>query len=83
MNRKTHYPIIHTQIKIFTVSSEDQKVCIDKAVFGSIPERILIDIVKNVAFVGSTSTNQFHIHHYDKTHICYMQMGFSTFPSHS
>ena len=31
------------------------------------PDRILIVLVKNAAFVGSASTNPFHFHHYDMT----------------
>ena len=37
------------------------------AFLGPIPERILIILVKNTAFVGSASTNLFHVHHYDMT----------------
>jgi hypothetical protein len=65
MKRKSHYRVIHTQIKTFTASSGAQQVSIDNAFLGSIPKRILIAIVKNAAFVGFASTNPFHFHHYD------------------
>ena len=64
MKRKAHYPVTLTQIKTFTASSGVQKVAIDNAFFGPIPERILIGLVKNNEFVGSASTNSFHFHHY-------------------
>ena len=67
MKRKAHYPETHTQIKTFTVSSGSQQISIDNAFLGSIPERILISLVKNTAFVGSPSTNPFHFQHYDMT----------------
>ena len=60
MKRKAHYPVTHTQIKTFTASSGVQQVSIDNAFLGPIPERVLIAMVKNTAFVGSASTNPFH-----------------------
>ena len=68
MKRKAHYPPTHTQIKIFTTSSGAQQVSIDNAFLGQIPKSILIALVKNTAFVGSASTNPFHVHHYDRIH---------------
>jgi hypothetical protein len=32
-----------------------------------VPDRIIIALVKNAAFVGSASTNPFHFHYYDMT----------------
>ena len=46
-----------------------QQVSIDIAFLGPIPERILIALVKNTAFVGPDSTNPFHVHHYDMTNV--------------
>jgi len=69
MKRKAHYLVTHTQIKNFTASSGAQQVSIDNAFLGPIPERILIAMVKNTAFVDSVSTNQFHFHHYDTTNL--------------
>ena len=68
MKRKAHYPVTHTQIKTFTVSSGSQQISIDNAFLGPIPERILICLVKT-AFVGSPSTNPFHFHHFDMTNL--------------
>jgi len=34
-----------------------------------VPDRILIVLVKNAAFVGSVSTNPFHFHHYDMSNL--------------
>ena len=69
MKRKAHYPLKHTQIKTFIVSSGSQQISIDNAFLGPIPERILTVLVKNTAFVGSPSTNPFHFHHYDMTNL--------------
>jgi len=54
------------------VSSGSQQVSIDNAFQGSIPERILIALVKNTAFVGSPSTNPFHFHHYMTNLVLYV-----------
>ena len=67
MKRKARSPVTHTQIKTFTVSSGAQHISIDKAFLGPITERILSGFVKNIAFVGSASTNPFHFRHYDMT----------------
>ena len=69
MKRKAHYPLTHTQIKTFTASAGAQQVSIDNAFLGPIPERLLVAIVKNTAFVGSASTNPFQFHHYDMTYL--------------
>jgi hypothetical protein len=67
MKCKAYYPVTHTQIKIFTASSGAQQISIDNVFLGPNPERILIPLVKNTAFVGSVSTNPFHFNHYDDT----------------
>jgi len=69
MKRKAHYPVKHMQIKTFTASSGTQKIFINNALLGPMPNRILIVLVKNAAFVGSASTNPFHFHHYDMTNL--------------
>jgi hypothetical protein len=69
MKRKAHYPGTHTQIKIFTGSAGAQQVSIDNAFLGPIPERILIALVKNTAFVSSAATNPFHFRHFDMTNL--------------
>jgi len=69
MKRKAHYLVTHTQIKSFTVSSGSQQISIDNVFLGPIHVRILIALVKNTAFVGSSSTKPFHFHHYDKTNL--------------
>jgi hypothetical protein len=66
MKRKAHYPVTHTQIKSFT-SSGTQQISINNAFLGPVPDRILVILVKNKAFVGSASTNPFHFHHYNMT----------------
>ena len=38
---------------------------------GPIPERILIALVKNTAFVGSASTNQYHFQHHYMTNLVF------------
>jgi hypothetical protein len=69
MKCEAHYSVIHTRIKTFTTISGAQQVSIDNAFLGSIPEIILIVLVKNTAFFGSASTNPFNFHHYDMTNI--------------
>ena len=69
MKRKSHYLVTHTQSKTFTASSETQNISINNAFLGPVPDRIPIDLVKNVGFVGSASTNPFHFHHYDMTNL--------------
>ena len=53
----------------FTASSGTQKISINNAFLGPVPDRILKVLVKNAAFVGSASTNPFHFHHYDMTNL--------------
>ena len=65
MKHKAHYPVTHTQIKIYAASSGTQQVCFENAFLGPIPERIFLELVKNAGLVGSASTNPFHFHHYD------------------
>jgi len=72
MKRKAHYPVTHTQIKTFTASSGTQQISINNAFIGPVPDRILIVLVKNAAFVGSASTNHFHFYHYDMTNLLYV-----------
>jgi len=69
MKRKAHYPVTHTQIKTFTASSGTQQTSIDNGFHGPIPERILITLVKNTAFIGSTSRKPYHFQHYHKTNL--------------
>jgi hypothetical protein len=69
MKRKAHYNITHTQIKTFTGSSRTQQIYIINVILGPVPERILIVLLKNAAFVGSANTNPFHFHHYDMTNL--------------
>jgi predicted acyltransferase (DUF342 family) len=64
MMRKAHYPVAHSQFETFTASSGTQEISINNAFLGSMPNRNLIVLVKNVTFFGSVSTNPFHFHHY-------------------
>jgi len=74
---KAHYPVTHTQIKTFTASSWTQQISINNAFLGPVPDRILIVLVRNAAFVGSASTNPFHFHHYDMTNLELYKMDFN------
>jgi hypothetical protein len=67
--RKAYYPVKHTQIKTFTANSGTQQISINNALFGLVPDRILIPLVKNAAFFCFTSTDLFHFHHYDMTNL--------------
>jgi hypothetical protein len=82
MKRKAHYLITHTQIKTFTAGAWTQQISIDNAFLGPIPERLLIGLVKNTAFVGSVSTNPFQFHHYDMTYLVLYVNGIQ-YPSES
>ena len=44
-----------------------KQVSINNAFLSQIPERILMVMVKNTAFICSASTNPFHFHHLDTT----------------
>jgi hypothetical protein len=81
MKRKTHYPVTHTQIKTFSATSGAQQISIDNAFLGPIPERILLALVKNTAFVVSASTNPYHIQRYMPNHVLYVNV-FSFLPNH-
>ena len=54
------------------MSSGAQQVSFNKALLGTIPEKILIALIKNTAFVGSASTNPFHFHHYKTNLVLYV-----------
>ena len=69
VKRKAHYPVMHVQIKTFTASSGTQQISINNAFLGQVPNRILIVLVKNAAFLGFASTNAFHFHHYNLTNL--------------
>ena len=53
------------ELKSFTFSSGAQSLSIDKAVFGTIPKRLLFTMVKNTEYLGSVTTNPYHFRHYD------------------
>jgi len=69
MKLKALYPVTYTQIKNFTASSGAQLVPTDNAFLGPIPDRIIIALVKDTAFVDSANTNPFHFQHYDMTYM--------------
>ena len=69
MKRKAQYPTTHTQIKNFTASSGTQQISINNSFPGPVPDRILIDLVKNAGVVVAASTNPFYFHHYDTTNL--------------
>jgi len=52
----------------------------DNSLLGPIPKRILIALVKNTSFVGSASTNTFHIDHYDMTNLVFYVNGVQHLP---
>jgi len=74
MIRQAHYPITHTQIKTFSASAGAKQVSIDNAFVGPIPERILVALVKDTAFVGSTSTNPYHFQNYMRNLLLYVNV---------
>jgi len=69
MKCKADYPVTHTQTKTSTASSGFQQVSIYSAYLAPIPERILIEMVRNTVFAGSASTNPLHFQHYDLTNL--------------
>ena len=60
--------LLYTQIKTVIASSGAQQVSLDNAFHGPNPERILIALVKNTAFV-SASTHPHHFQHYGTTNL--------------
>jgi hypothetical protein len=68
MKRKAHYPVTHTQIKHLQRVLGLSKSIIN-AILRPLPDRIHMVLVKNAAFVGSSSTNPFYFHHYDMTNL--------------
>ena len=74
MKRKAH-SVAHTQIKTFTANYGVLQVSTDNTFLRQIPERIPIGLIKNTAFVGSTSTNPFRFHHYDMTNFVFHSNG--------
>jgi len=69
MKRKT---ILLHILKTFIASSGSQQVTIDNLFLGPIPERILIALLKNIAFAGSASTNPYYFHHYMTNPVLYV-----------
>ena len=59
------YNMNRVELKSFTFSSGAQSLSIDKAVFGTIPKRLLFTMVKNTEYLGSVTTNPYHFRHYD------------------
>jgi len=51
MKRKAHYPVTHSQLKTFTANFGTQHVSINNAFLEPVPDRILIVLVENLAFV--------------------------------
>jgi hypothetical protein len=51
-------------MKAFRASSGTQQISINNAFLWPVPGRVLMVLVKIVAFVGSASTNPFHFLHY-------------------
>jgi hypothetical protein len=64
----------HIILSLILRSKPSQRVLgpnksIDNAFLGPIPERLLIVLVNNSAFVDSATTNPFHFHQCDITHL--------------
>jgi hypothetical protein len=68
MKRTAHYPVAPTQTKSFT-NSWTQQISINNAFLVPFPDRNLVVLVKNEAFVGSASTDLFHFHHCDMANL--------------
>ena len=64
MKSKTHYPATNTQIITFTAKSVAQHVSVDNTFLEPIPKRIMTALIKNTAFVVSTTKNTYHFQSY-------------------
>jgi len=53
------------ELKTFTFSAGSKSLCIDNAVLGPFPKRVLFTMVKNADFIGSMDTNPYKFRHYD------------------
>ena len=80
MKRKAHYPVTHTQIITFTMTSGALKASIDNALLGPIQEMILIALVKN-CFSTFSATSAYEklfsstgIHHDDRAYMITFEM---------
>jgi hypothetical protein len=58
------YNITIVELKTFTFASGTQSLSIDNAVLGTLPQRILITMVKNKDFLGSVDSNPYNFKHY-------------------
>ena len=59
------YKLTRVELKTFTSSNGSQSLCIDNAILGAIPKRLLFAMIDKKDFLGSLDTNLFEIHHYD------------------
>jgi len=59
------YNITRVDLKTFTFSIGSKSRCIDKAVLGPLPKRLLFTMIKYADFNGSVDTSPYKFRHYD------------------
>jgi hypothetical protein len=59
------YNLTRVEIKTFTFATGSRSVSIDNAIFGTVPYRLLITIIRNTVIVGAKNTSPYALKHYD------------------
>jgi len=63
------YNMTSVDLKTFTFSAGSKSRCMDSAVLGPLPKRLLFSMIKNSDFNGSLYTNPYKFRHYDISEI--------------
>jgi len=53
------------ELKTFTFSARSKSLCVDNAVLGPGPKRLLFTMVKDADFIGTVDTSPYKFQHYD------------------
>jgi len=59
------YNLTRVDLNSFTFSAGSKSRCIDNAVLGHLPKRLLFTTIKNADFNGSVDTSPYKFRHYD------------------
>jgi hypothetical protein len=63
------YNMTRVDLKTFTFSAGSKSRCMDSAVLGPLPKRLLFSMIKNSDFNCSVYTNPYKFRHYDISEI--------------
>lgn len=64
------YPITHSVVRHFTVSSGTSSADVDSLFMGQIPNRIVLGLIENEAFSGAWGKNPYNFQHFDLNSAC-------------